>query len=316
MGETSKRPVQDAVPAEQELLPLGVLVAGYGLCAAVLVGAVVWAGVRMWPEKRYETGTPMEAIRAAGQMLEDRRADRLVELIEAVPPDEAETDRAARMEDLYIRLGRVLAAAQDLHRSIERAMPEEMERLAKELEQAEAKGEATTIFGALMPSRGARGGNQRGGPFGGGEDSPERREARERAFARLLADPFGPIDNAVTENIDRIGVAEVGADMVAITWDKRAVLPPFGLTMRQHPDGWRVVPPTSLPMLRRYMPDTDAEFQVWGSLLATLEVLLDDLRSGVDDGSIDNFQALSRRAIEDAIIPIGMVMVALGNADE
>jgi hypothetical protein len=316
VGETSKKPGQDAAPAEQELLPLGVLVAGYGLCAAVLVGAVVWAGVRLWPEKRYDTGTPMEAIRAAGQMLEDRRADRLVELIEAVPPDEAETERAARMEDLYIRLGRVLAAAQDLHSSIERAMPEEMERLAKDLEQAEAKGEATTIFGALMPSRGGRGGNQRGGPFGGGEDSPERREARERAFARLLADPFGPIDDAVTENIDRIGVAEVGADMVAITWDKRAVLPPFGLTMRQHPEGWRVVPPTSLPMLRRYMPDTDAEFQVWGSLLATLEVLLDDLRSGVDDGSIDNLQALSRRAIEDAIIPIGMVMVALGNADE
>ena len=114
----------------------------------------------------------------------------------------------------------------------------------------------------------------------------------------------------------QLSAAEIGADTVAVTWDGRAVFPPFGLTIRQGPDGWRVVPPTSLPMVRRFMPDSEAEFQIWGSLLATAEALLDDLRAGVESGRIETLQQLSRQAIEDAVIPMGMVMVALGRADE
>jgi hypothetical protein len=71
-----------------------------------------------------------------------------------------------------------------------------------------------------------------------------------------------------------------------------------------------------MPMVRRVMPDTEAEFQVWGSLLATAEALLDDLRLGVESGRISSMQQLSRKAVEDSIIPIGMIMVALGRADE
>lgn len=303
-----------AAPAS-EPLPLPVLITALTFCAAVLLSAVVWAGVRLWPEKQYPTDTPMGVIESAGRMLEDRRADRLVELIEAVPPGAAlapgaasdpakpDDERVARMEDLLIRLGRVLAAAQDLHRAIEREMPEELEQLAAEVEKAERRGEATGLLASLMP-------NRRGG------DNPERRAARERAIARVLADPFGRMDEAVNENIGRVGIAELGAGSVAVTWDGRPILPPLGLTMREHPEGWRIVPPTSLPMLRRYLPDTPAEFEIWGSLLATVEGLLDDLRAGVESGRIESLESLSRRAIEDAVIPIGMVMVALGNAEE
>ena len=296
-------------PATPEPLPLGILVGMIGLSAAVLLSTIVWASVRLWPEKSYDTGTPQAVVATAGQMLADRRADRLVELLEPVPPTEQDTAREQRMQDLYIRLGRVLAAAQDLHRSIERAMPEELEKLARDIEAAEARGEATSLMAAIMPERRPR----RGQPP---QDSPERRAARERAFAQILADPFGRLNRAVTDHIDRVGIAEIGADTVAITFDDRPVLPPFGLTMRQHPDGWRVVPPTNLPMIRRFVPDTEAEFQIWGSLLATVEALLDDLRRGVESGRIGDMQALSRRAIEDSIIPIGMVMVALGRADD
>lgn len=297
---------------EAEPLPLGVLVFAWTLCVGLVIGAGVWAGVRLWPEKHYETDMPEAVVASAGQMIRDHRADRLVELIEAVPPDEAGTERDRRMRDLLIGLGRVLAAAQDLHAAVELAMPDELDRLARELEQAEARGETTSLLATLMPQR--QRGRRGSGPMN--NETPERREARERAFARILADPFGKLDDAVTENIDRVGIAEVGADVVAVTWDGRPVLPPFGLTMRRHEEGWRVVPPTSLPMVRRFMPETEAEFQVWGSLMATVEALLDDLRRDVQSGQIDSMRELSRRAVEDAVIPVGMVMVALGKADE
>lgn len=313
---TAKPPA--APPPEQaaqapEPLPLGILAGMIGLSAAVLLSTVVWAAVRLWPEKSYDTSTPRAVVTTAGQMLSDRRADRLVELIEPVPPAEQGTDREQRMQDLYIRLGRVLAAAQDLHRTIERTMPEELEQLARDIEAAEARGETTNLLAAIMPDRRALGASTRNRVPA---DSPDRRAARERAFAQILADPFGRLNRAVTEHIDRVGIAEIGADTVAITFDDRPVFPPFGLTMRQHPEGWRVVPPTNLPMVRRFLPDTETEFQIWGSLLATVEALLDDLRRGVESGRIGDMQALSQQAIEDAIIPIGMVMVALGRADE
>lgn len=291
---------------DREPLPLGVLVGVWGVSAALLLSAVVWAAVRVWPEKTYPTDTPQAVIETAGRMLADRRPDRLVELLEPVPPDQAATEHHARTEDLYRRLGRVLAAAQDLHRAVERRMPEELERLNTEIQAAEARGEAASLLAAFMPDR------RRGRT----PDDPQRDAARERALAQILADPFGRLNRALTEHADRVGVAELSADTVAITFDDRPVLPPFGLTMRRHPDGWRVVPPTSLPLIRRYAPDTDAEFQVWGSLLATVEALLDDLRRDVESGRVDSLQQLSRKAIEDAVIPIGMVMVALGRAED
>lgn len=313
-SKPAPKPVQAAETPPTEPLPLGILVGMVGLSAAVLLSAVIWAGVRLWPEKSYATDTPEALIATAGQMLADERADRLVELLEPVPPDEIGTFRDERMRDLYIRLGRVLRSAQDLHGAIERRMPEELERLAIDMEAAEARGEATSLLAAIMPER--RQGGRAGRNAPQNEDSPDRRAARERAFAQILGDPFGRLNAAVTDNIDRIGIAEIGFDTVAITFDGRAVLPPFGLTMRQTPEGWRVVPPTNLPLVRRYTPDSEAEFQIWGSLLATVEAMLNDLRLGVESGQIDSMQQLSRKAIEDAIIPIGMVMVALGRAED
>jgi hypothetical protein len=293
---------------------LGILVGLFGTCAAILLGTVIWAGIRLWPEKTYDTSTPEAVIRTAGQMLADRRADRLVELLEPVPTEDRGTEREQRMQDLYIRLGRVLAAAQDLHRTIERRMPDQLEELAREIQTAEARGEATSLLAAIMPDRRAMGGRQaRNAPQ---QDTPARRAARERAFAQILADPFGRLNRAVTDNIDRVGIAEIGFDTVAVTFDGRAVLPPLGLTMRQHPEGWRVVPPTNLPMVRRFTPNTEAEFMIWGSLLATAEALLDDLRLSVESGRITDMQQLSRKAVEDSIIPIGMIMVALGRAND
>lgn len=305
-AETTPSAGSDRAPQADppEQLPLPILVGMVTMCSLVLLGVIVWGSIRLWPEKSYGTDTPRAVLESAAEMLADRRADRLVELIETVPPNEAGTERDQRMSDLYIRLGRVFRAAQDLHRSVESEMPEELESLKEELAAAEARGESSSIIATLMPGR--RGRNQ----------SPEQREARERIIERLLADPFGGIDSAVTDNIDRIGTQEIGADLVAITWDNRAVLPPFGLTMRKTDEGWQLVPPTSLPMVRRFLPDTEAEYQVWGSLLATVESLLDDLGNDVRSGRIRSIDKLTQQAIEDAIIPMGMMMVALGNADE
>ncbi|MEM9374136.1 MAG: hypothetical protein AAGA55_10880 [Planctomycetota bacterium] len=287
-----------------EPLPLPVLIGMVTVCSLVLLSAIAWGTLRLLPEKSYATDTPRAVLASAAEMLEDGRADRLVELIETVPPAELGTERDGRMQDLFIRLGRVLRAAQELHVSIEAEMPDELADLKSEMAAAEARGDSASLIGALIPGRRGR------------DRSPEQREARERIIEQLLADPFAEIDRAVGENIDRVGFQEIGADSVAITWDARPVLPPFGLMMRDSEEGWRIVPPTSLLMVRRFLPDTDAEYQVWGSLLATVESLLDDLRRDVAGGRIRSLDKLTQQAIEDAIIPMGMMMVALGNADE
>lgn len=294
--ETNTEPAPASEP-----LPWPVLIGSLALSASLLIGAITWATVRLWPEKRYPTDTPMAVVESARDMLHDRRADRLSELIEAAPPD-ADPDQSARMQDLINRLGRVLAAAQDLHAAVVDRMPTEIDRLRVELEGMKSSGKPTSLLASLMPNRRA-------------PDTPERRRARELAMSRVLADPFAGLDSTIGQNIDRVGIQELAPGTVAVTWDGRAVLPPFGLTMREHEAGWRVVPPTALPMLKRFMPESDAEFQVWGSLLATIESLLDDLRAQVESGRITTLDALSQKAIENAIIPMGMVMVALTKAD-
>src|SRR5690606_31781375 len=54
-----------------EPLPLGVLVGLWGLAATLVLGAIVWAGVRLWPERTYPTGTPEAVIASARAMLAD-----------------------------------------------------------------------------------------------------------------------------------------------------------------------------------------------------------------------------------------------------
>lgn len=67
-------------------------------------------------------------------------------------------------------------------------------------------------------------------------------------------------------------------------------------------------------MVSRAMPKNESEFQIWGSLLATAENLLEDLNDRVESGRINSVQGLARAAVREAVVPMGMVMVAYSQA--
>lgn len=272
------------------------------LLAVVVAG--VWAFVVSRPPRPYPAGTPEAMLDSAVQMVERREAGRLVELLEVAPPGDTVIDRE-RMGDLYLLLGRVLDRAQRLSDATAERFPREIERLRAAAE----RGEAPSLFGAMARSAAGR----RGEPefaFGFGAD-PARQERFNRALAALLADPY----QKLAEGRARLSTTPIGDETEALLWDGRPIMPPVGLLVRRGDDGaWRLVPPTTLPGASRFLPATESEYAIWGSLLATIENVLKDLESDVRSGRVGSLEELSAAAVQKAVVPMGMVMVAYGQA--
>ncbi len=282
-------------------VPVGVL-AVFSISLVLLVGLGITAWVSAWPPRPYPASTPEEMLDSMTAMVTAGEAGRLPELIEIAPPDDTTTDRE-RMADLYIRLGRVLEAAGDLTDTAADQFEPEIVQLREEIE----RGEVPSLMGSLADAARSSGGGVNLG-FGGG---PQGRETASRSVAALLVDPY----RQLAEGRDRITTTPIDADTVALLWDGYPAIPPFGLLVRRQDDGvWKLVPPTQIPMIQRVLPRTESEYQIWGSLLATLENLLVDLEKGVRSGRIKSIEGLASKAIESAIVPMGMVMMAYGNA--
>jgi hypothetical protein len=300
----------DAAPPKPRT-PLAVKI----IFAAAVVALVTAVGAWAWsarPPKAYDARTPEAMLDSARQMIVDRQAERLVELIEVAPPDDTAIDRE-RMTDLYARLGGVLGAAQDLSDTVAAAFPDELARFRAELEQARASGKPTGLFAQLARSgrgqRGRSGGNPIQGLFGSGAS----RVDAERVFTALLAEPY----RGIADGRDRVTATTIDDRTVALLFDNKPIAPPFGLVLREQPDGrWQLVPPTNLPFINRFLPKTADEYAIWGSLLTTFENVLIDLDRGVASGQIDSLDRLADEAFEKVAVPAGMVMVAYGRAME
>ncbi len=299
MDREPQQPGSDAaeVPAG---VPTSVLVV-FGVSLAVMVVVGVMALLAARPAKPYPASTPGEMLDSMAAMVAEGEPGRLPELIEVAAPWDETTDRE-RMADLYIRLGRVLQAAGTLAETATREFEPEVAELRADLE----RGEVPSLLGSLAQS--ARSSGEFSLGFGRG---PEGRERAARALAALLIDPY----RQLADGRDRITTSEIDSQTVAILWDGRPAIPPFGLLIREQDDGvWKLVPPLQIPMIQRMLPKTESEYQIWGSLLATLENLLVDLESQVRSGRITSLEGLSNKAVESAVIPIGMVMMAYANA--
>ncbi|MEQ8850270.1 MAG: hypothetical protein RIB32_00645 [Phycisphaerales bacterium] len=301
MDAPAPQPAPDATEIPKGV-PVSVLIVfGTSLAALVVVGVIALLAAR--PPKPYPASTPDEMLDSMAAMVTAGEPGRLPELVEVAPPWDETTDRE-RMADLYIRLGRVLDAAGTLAQTASESFEPQVAVLEEELE----RGEVPSLLGSIMQSSRSRGEFSLG--FGRG---PQGRERAARALAALLIDPY----RQLAEGRDRITTSEIDPDTAAILWDGRPAIPPFGLLIRKQDDGvWKLVPPLQMPMVQRMLPKTESEYQIWGSLLATLENLLIDLESQVRSGRIKSLEALSNKAVESAIVPMGMVMMAYANAVE
>jgi len=161
---------------------------------------------------------------------------------------------------------------------------------------------------------GASGSNAPSGDlFGSGPDSQRGREIFNALAKQVFTDPYAWID----DQQDRLGTVYVSDEEVALTWDDRPILPPFGLTLRLCDDGqWRLRLPTSFPFIRQVMPRNENEYMVFGMILKTIDNLVVDLTADLRGGEIHNLTDLADTAVEKAALPAIMIFVAYSNLVE
>ncbi len=266
--------------------------------------------------------SPEATVRTAEALVQAGRADRLVDLIHA--DDE-------QMRSLLNQFGRFLGELQKLAQAVEVAFPEEVAQLRAEAEAAAKEGRAASLIDRLTGAPAGAGGSRGFGadlirnpdlrldtgaearrsavnPFGGGERGRSRREAFSRIAQQFFVDPYAWL----ADGRGRLETVYVSDTMVALTWDGKTILPPFGLVLIEGPDGfWRLLLPTQYPGVRRAMPQNEDEYAVYGSIVRTLENVIVDLRRDVEGGQVRNLTDLSDSAVEKVAIPAALVFFAL-----
>ena len=275
----------------------------------------------------YSASTPDDALDSAQQMIVAGEADRLTDLVYADSPE---------MRSFLNQVGSLLGSLQNLGEAVEARFPEEFTKFREEAEQAAAEGRTNPVLARLLASsrRGSRGNgfgtsqiNREGLTLdtGAGSPSPARRgnplaprqsESQRQIvhgiIKQLLADPYRWLEEG-RDNLDTIYIAD---DRVALTWNDRPILPPFGLSMVEDQGRWFLVPPTAYPGVSMIMPRSEDEWFVWGSMVKTLERVAIDLEKDVRAGRVRNMTDLADTAAEKVAIPAMLVFFAYTNMVE
>ncbi|MEM7755447.1 MAG: hypothetical protein AAF297_07400 [Planctomycetota bacterium] len=284
------------------------------LVLSVLVAAL-WGCDRR--DTAYDLGTPEGTIEAATGMVAEGRADRLSELIEADSPE---------MRSLLNQFGRMLGELQRLGEAVEANFPEQVAAMRAEAEAAAAEGQAATLIDRLTGAPARRGSfgvnaisgddlglntggearESRGSVFDRGRPSGSQRARFNRLAQEVLIDPYAWLE----DGRGRLDTAYVSDGMVALTWDDKTLLPPFGVVLVENEGAWRLVLPTRYPGVREIMPRTADEYAVWGSMVRTLEHVVVDLRRDVERGRVTTLSGLADAAVEKVAIPAALVAFA------
>jgi hypothetical protein len=244
----------------------------------ILVAALVGLGLAgCGRESSYSQETPDDTVRSAVAMVRGGDTARLDDLIYA------ENDR---MRAVLMRLGDLFGRLQGLAAAVQARFPEELAELRTEAADAAAEGRA----GDLVFS------------FGRGRPRPGQEEAMQQAAVALLADPYGWIDR----NAARLSTLRLTDDLASLTLDDKPVLPPIGVTLRLDGGRWYFALPTNLPVVSNYMPRSDTEWAIIGSVIKVLDRAVQELTVDVREGRVGSLAALGDRIGEKAIWP-GMI---------
>lgn len=265
-----------------------------GVLVAVAVGLFVI--VPRWQERprEYEHDTPEKLVDAFATMVEEGDVERIPELIWA------EDDP---MRGALAQMGALLREMRLLGLAVNEAFPEEVRRLRAEAEEAAARGEATSLLGRLgnsvVPGRGNRGGRRGGGGQG---------DSINLAVRTLLASPYETLDEAR----GKLSVLEINEGIGGLMWDGQMVLPPFGLSVkRDYTDGdWYIVLPLDLPLVTRYRPRTEAQWEIASYLMQAWRNAAVDLREGVETGKIRSLDEVASELGATVGVPTAMIGLA------
>jgi hypothetical protein len=242
----------------------------------------------------YGQETPEQTIATARKMVEDGKTRYLANLIYA---------ENEQWRKLLRRTGIMFQNLQGLGDAIENNFPSEVAELKNRTKQAVEEGKATSLMATLTQQATRR-----------KRPSVKEREQMEQQFndaiRRLFADPYGWIAESETH----ISTAYVNDNTVALLWDGKPVMAPLGMVMTKAQDGkWYFVLPTNFPGLNSFMPRSDTEFKLWGSIIKTFDNVILDLTREINEKRLLSFESVATEAGEKAFLPAVMVFGAYGN---
>ncbi len=278
--------------------------AAYGLCmnptrpiafvVLALAAVVSLAGC----EQDYPQESPEALVESARQMVLDRKARRLSDLVWT----ESEGERL-----VVDRLGRTMGALQRLGEAVSNEFPEEVEEIRKRADEAAESGEITSLIGRAMT---AQVGAARGAPGAiRDRDRDRMRQGFDGVIRELMADPYGWLER----HGDKLQPMRITDDIVALSWQGKPVV---GLSLVEHDGKWYLKLPLDQPALRRFLPQTEEEFEIWAELAGTVHNVLQDLADEVERGEHKNLESVAASAGEYAFLPTVLVLVSYGKALE
>jgi len=276
------------------------------VAALAAISAVCITGCGDYPQD-----SPEVVLATARKMVQEKRADLLPDLIYADSKD---------MRKLLNQLGQTMGALQDLAEAVNKAYPEEIQKLKEDAEAAAKNGEATSFVQRMAGQMSAGQGNRRGRRGGGqpgvtvsvgaeGDQSDDPRKMFDNAMKEIFADPYGWL----TKNEQRLTVVKVADDTAAMMWDNKPVFG-VGLMMKEEKGKWYIVLPTNAPGLGQVMPKSPETWEIMGGLLQVFDNMLTDLTNDVRKGKCARLEDLASKAGEKAFLPAVLVFFAYSQA--
>ncbi|GJQ28147.1 MAG: hypothetical protein HBSAPP03_00310 [Phycisphaerae bacterium] len=263
--------------------------------ALVILGGLALTGC----ESKGPRDTPEGTILALKETILEGRADRIGDFFYAEDPE---------MRKLMRRLGVFLGNVQKMGTSVQAKFPDEVAALKAQAEEAAKNGKATSFLSQMTSQMGGPGRRRAARAGTGGGDA--MRSSFDSFLKSLMADPYGWAEQAET----RLTTAFLTDDSVALLWDDQPILSPLGMTMRRaEDDRWYIVLPTGAPGVGSLMPQTPDQYKIFGSLIATFDNVVIDLRADVENGRVANLEQLSQKAGEKAFLPVAAAVFAYAN---
>lgn len=222
--------------------------------------------------------TPKQVIEVAVGFVEQKRADRLTDLIYADSPE---------MRAMLNRLGELLGNLQKLADAIAKQWPDQVEAYRLRAESASADSRSLMF---TLPSQ-----------------PGETREQRDRRFQTLIAQVFADPYGFIERNADRLGTMRLTDDLASVTFDGMPVFPPVGIQLREVDGLWYVQLPSNLPPLSTYWPQTFEEWSIMASMVKVFDRVIVELTNDVHSGQVQRVEQLSEKAWEKMVFPAVLV---------
>ena len=261
------------------------------IALAALLALTLLAGCR---DKGYSQATPDDVLRSARAMVENGDADRLTDLIYTDSRDfRAFLDGLGESLGLLAKLGKV----------VQERFPDEVAALRDEAEQAAKDGRASSFVARAM----ALAGQTRRARQAQATDDP--REMFNKMAMELMSDPYAWL----TRNAERLTTTTDGMpdDSAAVLWDGKPVFPPIGLSMTRKDGKWSIMLPA---LVTTVLPKAPEEWEIAGALLACVDNAINDSIAQIEGGRATKLEEVARILGENALIPIGIGIVAYDRA--